>query len=357
MPKFDASKTPFVPVILCGGVGRRLWPVSQDACPKQFHTFGGERSLLQRTIERAAGYAGAQTPMLFVGADTAPLAREQAAALGRRVDMMIEPVGRNTAPAAAIAALLAQKQDGPEALVLLVPSDHHIAPVTKFRETIAAAAPLAANGKIVVFGIPPTRPETGYGYIRQVAPLGEGFEVAAFEEKPDEKTAKAYLESGDRLWNAGLFLFRADILLQELARFEPEILSAVKESLGADGRINAAAFSRSPSVPLDIAVMERTAHAAVIPTRFHWSDVGTWPSLADALETDEDGNILTGDIEAIDCKNSYLRGEGVTLTALGVDDLIVVATGDAVFVAPRSRAHDVKKILAELKVKGPPSLL
>lgn len=349
------------PAILCGGSGERLWPLSRKDRPKPFHRLLSDRTLFEDTLMRCTGEGegiGFSAPLIIAGEAIETPVRDGLKSAGIiPAALAFEPVGRNTAPAAAVAALLAQKQDGPKALVLLVPSDHHIAPVTKFRETIAAAAPLATGGKIVVFGIPPTRPETGYGYIRQGAPLGEGFEVAAFEEKPDEKTAKAYLESGDRLWNAGLFLFRADILLQELARFEPEILSAVKESLEPDGRIDAAAFSRSPSVPLDIAVMERTAHAAVIPTRFHWSDVGTWPSLADALEADEDGNILTGDIEAIDCKNSYLRGEGVTLTALGVDDLIVVATGDAVFVAPRSRAHDVKKILAELKVKGPPSLL
>lgn len=344
------------PAILCGGSGERLWPLSRKDRPKPFHRLLSDRTLFEDTLLRCAGQGEGiafTAPLVIAGqAIEAPVRDGLASAGITPAALAFEPVGRNTAPAAAIAALLAQKQDGPEALVLLVPSDHHIAPVTKFRETIAAAAPLAADGKIVVFGIPPTRPETGYGYIRTGEALGEGFTVAAFEEKPDEATAQSYLQSGDRLWNAGLFLFRADILLSELARFEPEILIAVKESLGVDGAIDAETFSASPSVPLDIAVMERTAHAAVVPTRFDWSDVGTWPSLADALEGDANGNILSGDIVAIDSKNSYLRGDGVTLTALGVNDLVVVATGDAVFVAPKSRAHDVKKIIAELKAGG-----
>ncbi|GJL96317.1 MAG: mannose-1-phosphate guanylyltransferase [Hyphobacterium sp.] len=347
--------TPIRPAILCGGSGERLWPLSRKDKPKPFHALLSDRTLFEDTLLRCAGQGDGvafKAPLVIAGEAIETPVRDGLASAGiTAAAMAFEPVGRNTAPAAAIAALLAQQQDGPDALVLLVPSDHHITPVSKFRETIAAAAPLAAGGKIVVFGIPPTRPETGYGYIRQGEPLGEGFTVAAFEEKPDAATAQSYLKSGDRLWNAGLFLFRADVLLSELARFEPEILSAVKESLGADGRVDAAIFATSPSVPLDIAVMERTAHAAVVPTRFNWSDVGTWPSLAEALDGDASGNVLAGDVVAIDCNNNYLRGESVTLTALGVDDLVVVATGDSVFVAPKSRAHDVKKIIAELKRK------
>jgi len=348
--------TPIRPAILCGGSGERLWPLSRQARPKPFHALLSDRSLFEDTLLRCAGQGEGivfRAPLVIAGeAIEAPVRDGLASAGIKPAAMAFEPVGRNTAPAAAIAALLAQRQDGPEALILLVPSDHHIAPVAKFRETIAAAAPLAADGKIVVFGIPPTRPETGYGYIRCGEAVGAGFVVAAFEEKPDEVTAKSYLASGDRLWNAGLFLFRADVLLAELARFEPEILTAVKESLGEDGAIDAAIFATSPSVPLDIAVMERTAHAAVIPTRFDWSDVGTWPSLAEALDGDANGNVLSGDVVVIDSNNNYLRGDGVTLTALGVEDLVVVATGDSVFVAPKSKAHDVKKIIAELKRKS-----
>jgi mannose-1-phosphate guanylyltransferase/mannose-6-phosphate isomerase len=349
------------PAILCGGSGERLWPLSRQDRPKPFHPLLTDRTLFEDTLLRCAGQGEGiafSDPLVIAGQAIETQVRDGLASAGiRPAALAFEPMGRNTAPAAAIAALLAQQQDGPEALVLLVPSDHHIAPVSKFRETVAAAAPLAADGKIVVFGIPPTRPETGYGYIRQGEALGEGFAVAAFEEKPDEDTAARYLAAGDRLWNAGLFLFRADVLLAELARFEPEILHAVKSALQADGAIDAEAFATSPSVPLDIAVMERTQHAAVVPARFAWSDVGTWPSLADALDADEDGNILSGDVVALATSGSYLRGEGVTVTALGVDNLVVVATPDAVFVAPREKAHDVKKILAELKEKHPPGLL
>jgi len=347
---------PIRPAILCGGSGERLWPLSRMDKPKPFHRLLSDRTLFEDTLLRCAGRGEGiafSNPLVIAGQAFAAPVREGLASAGvTPAAMAFEPMGRNTAPAAAIAALLAQKQDGPEALVLLVPSDHHIAPITKFRETIAAAAPLAKDGKIVIFGIPPTRPETGYGYIRQGEAIGEGFKVDAFEEKPDVATATLYLESGGRLWNAGIFLFRADVLLNELARYEPEILTAVKESLGPDGAIDAEMFSHSPSVPLDIAVMERTLHAAVVPARFAWSDVGTWPSLSDALDADVDGNIFSGDVVAIDSKNSYLRGNGVTLTALGVEGMIVVATGDIVFVAPKSQANDVKKILAELKAGG-----
>ena len=349
------------PAILCGGSGERLWPLSRKNTPKPFHRLLSDRTLFEDTLLRCAGEGEGiafSKPLVIAGEAIKKPVRAGLRSAGiKPAALAFEPVGRNTAPAAAIAALLAQKKDGPEALVLLVPSDHHIAPVTKFRETIAAAAPLAADGKIVVFGIPPTRPETGYGYIRQGVPMGEGFKVAAFEEKPDAETAQRYLNAGERFWNAGLFLFRADVLLKELARFEPEILIAVKESLGDDGSIDAEAFSASPSIPLDTAVMERTAHAAVVAARFDWSDVGTWPSLADALEADADGNVLSDGDVVVDCNNTYLRGEGVTLTALGVDDMVVVATGDAVFVAPKSRAHDVKKIIAELKAKGRDEIL
>lgn len=341
------------PAILCGGSGERLWPLSRQDRPKPFHTLLSDRTLFEDTLLRCSGEGEGMSfsaPLVIAGEKLrAPVEQGLKSAGLKPAACAFEPMGKNTAPAAAIAALLAQELDGPEALVLLVPSDHHITPVAKFRETIAAAAPLARDGQIVVFGIPPTRPETGYGYIRQGEPVGEGFMVAAFEEKPDEQTATDYLAAGDRFWNAGLFLFRADRLLSELARFEPEILAAVSEALGPDGSIDSAAFGVSPSLPLDIAVMERTAHAAVVPARFEWSDVGTWPSLADALEADDNGNVIVGDTVSIDNKNSYLRGDGVTLTALGVSDIVAVATRDAVFIAPKARAHEVKDLLEKLK--------
>lgn len=349
------------PAILCGGSGERLWPLSRQAKPKPFHALLSGRTIFEDTLLRCRGAGEGvafSDPLVIAGeAIEEPVREGLASASITPAAAVFEPVGRNTAPAAALAALLAQKQDGPDALVLIVSSDHHIAPVAKFRETVAAAAPLAADGKIVVFGIPPTRPETGYGYIRKGEALGEGFTVAAFEEKPDEETAARYLAAGDRFWNAGIFLFRADVLLSELARYEPEVLHAVRTALQADNRIDEAAFAASSSVPLDIAVMERTRHAAVIPARFAWSDVGTWPSLADALDKDGDGNVLAGDVMAIDTTGSYLRGEGVTVTALGVEDLVVVATPDAVFVAPRARAHEVKQILMKMKSQDRDDLL
>ncbi|WP_421788162.1 mannose-1-phosphate guanylyltransferase [Hyphobacterium sp.] len=349
------------PAILCGGSGERLWPLSRQSKPKPFHALLSERTIFEDTLLRCRGAGEGVSfadPLIVAGeAIETPVRRGLASAGIGAAAAVFEPVGRNTAPAAALAALLAQKADGSEALVLLVSSDHHIAPVEKFRETVAAAAPLATDGKIVVFGILPTRPETGYGYIRKGAPVGEGFAVAAFEEKPDAAKAAAYLEAGDRFWNAGIFLFRADTLLAELGRYEPEVLNAVQAALGADNRIDADAFALSPSIPLDIAVMERTKHAAVMPARFHWSDVGTWSSLADALDADAQGNVLSGDVIALETAGSYLRGEDVTVTAIGVENLVVVATRDAVFLAPRDRAHEVKRILAAAKDRKRDDLL
>ncbi|WP_421790327.1 mannose-1-phosphate guanylyltransferase [Hyphobacterium sp.] len=344
------------PAILCGGSGERLWPLSRKSAPKPFHTLLSDRTLFEDTLLRCTGEGEGVSfsdPLIIAGQAIEQPVRDALKSAGiTAASMAFEPMGKNTAPAAGIAALLAQKQDGPEALVLLVPSDHHIAPVSKFRETIAAAAPLAADGKIVVFGIPPTRPETGYGYIRQGEALGEGFAVEKFEEKPNVDTAKDYLAAGNMLWNAGIFLFRADVLLGELGLYEPDVLATINLALSEDDSIDADLFSTGPSIPIDIAVMERTKYAAVVPARFDWSDVGTWPSLMDAVEADEEGNVLAGDVTALDTTGSYVRGEGITVTALGVDNLVIVATKDAVFVAPKDKAHDVKKILGTLKEKG-----
>lgn len=350
------------PAILCGGSGERLWPLSRKDNPKPFHKLVTGRTLFEDTLLRSAGEGEGVTfsaPLIVAGEAILDPVRTGLASAGMTAEAVaLEPAGRNTAAAALLAARLAQAADGEEALVLLAPSDHHIGPLDAFRRSVAKAAKLARDGRIVVFGIPPTRAETGYGYIRAGDALEGGFAVEAFEEKPDADTAQRYLDAGDRYWNAGLFAFRADVLIGEMARFEPEILECVDAALAfaetAEGvvRPGREAFLATSSMPLDIAVMERTERAAMVPAEFAWSDIGAWQSLADLAEGDANGVKRQGQTVAVDCSDSYLRGDGVTVAALGVTGLTVVATPDAVLVAETGRVADIKKLLAELREHG-----
>ncbi|MEE2566434.1 mannose-1-phosphate guanylyltransferase [Hyphobacterium marinum] len=350
------------PAILCGGSGERLWPLSRKDNPKPFHKLVTGRTLFEDTLLRSAGEGDGvafSAPLIVAGeAILDPVTKGLASAGVKAEAIALEPAGRNTAAAALLAARLAQQSDGEDALVLLAPSDHHIGPLDAFRRSVAKAARLAAEGRIVVFGIAPTRAETGYGYIRAGETLAGGFILEAFEEKPDAAAAQRYLDAGDRYWNAGLFAFRADVLIAEMARFEPQILECVDAALAfvetADGVVRPGrdGFLAAPSLPLDIAVMERTDRAAMVPAEFGWSDIGAWQSLADLAEGDARGVKRQGDAVAIDCADSYLRGEGVTVAALGVSGLTVVATPDAVLVADSNRAADIKTLLAELREQG-----
>ncbi len=343
------------PVILSGGGGTRLWPLSRAAYPKQLLALGGGGSLLQETVSRvtAPGFA---PPLVICNEDYRFLVAQQLRDLGAAGQVMLEPEGRNTAPAAAVAALHLAQAD-PEALLLLLPSDHVIADVDGFRAAVAAGARAAGGGWLVTFGVTPDRPETGYGYVKRADAVGEApgcFQVDRFVEKPDAETAAAYLASGDYAWNSGMFLFSAGALLEELRRLEPDIVAACEAALAAGEqdldflRLNADAFAKSPSISLDHAVMEKTQKAAVVPVDMGWSDVGSWDALWRVSPSDKAGNTLVGDVVSLDSRGSYLHSESGLLAAVGVEDLAVVATADAVMVCPRARAQEVRDLVARL---------
>lgn len=346
------------PVIMSGGSGTRLWPMSRAARPKQFLPLMSERSLFQETAERLSGSGDVDflPPVVIAGAAHAGLIAEQLAEIGIvAAAIIIEPIARNTAAVAAVASAWTAKHQ-PGALTLLAPADQHIADATVFRMSVAKGAAAAMKGAIVTFGVKPTEPHTGYGYIEAGAPISDGVaEVRAFREKPDRQTAEHYLKGGRHFWNAGIFLFAPDAMTGELAAFVPAIAREAAGAL-ADAKtdcgvttLDAARFSACPSDSIDYAVMEKTARAAVVgPIDAGWSDIGAWTAISGA----EDARIA-----AIDCENVVIRTDGPFVGVVGVSDLIVVATGDAVLVAPKSRAQDVKKIIDELKARGREDLL
>lgn len=351
------------PVILSGGSGTRLWPMSRESYPKQLLTLTADRSLLQETAARVGNPARFSAPIIVCNDEHRFIVAEQLRQLGVRAHaIVLEPFGRNTAPAAAIAALILARHDA-SALMLVLPSDHTIADSIAFQGAVATAANAAVNGALVTFGIKPSKPETGYGYIRRGAPLTGRpgcYEVAAFVEKPDLRTAQDYLAHGSYDWNSGMFLFPASRYIDELARLEPEIVARCREAL--DGatrdldflRLASDPFRSSPSKSIDYAVMEHTATAAVVPVEMGWNDVGSWTALWDIGQKDEAGNVALGDVLAFDTTNSYLRSEGRLISVLGVDGLIVVATDDAVLVIPKTRAQDVRTVVDALKARNRP---
>lgn len=343
------------PVILSGGVGSRLWPLSRALYPKQLLPLATERTMLQETALRVAEAARFAAPLVVANEEHRFMIAEQLRVVG--IDpsaIILEPEGRNTAPAVALAALRLAADD-PDALMLVMPSDHVIGDVAAFHGAIEAGARAAAADRLVTFGITPERPETGYGYIEAGDTLTDGVRaVRRFVEKPDAATAAEYLASGRFYWNAGIFLFRAGHYLDELERQAPDILAACRAAMEKAAsdlcfiRPDAAAFRASPSNSIDYAVMEKTASAAVVPVSMGWSDVGSWTALWEISPRDGDGNSRWGDVIALDSRNSLLRSEGPAIAALGLDDMVVVATRDAVLVAPKERAQDVKKVVDEL---------
>ncbi|NWG45029.1 MAG: mannose-1-phosphate guanylyltransferase/mannose-6-phosphate isomerase [Alphaproteobacteria bacterium] len=351
------------PIILSGGSGTRLWPVSRALYPKQLLPLLSDRSMIQETALRfprgeAPGFAA---PMIISNEEHRFTIAQQLSEIGvRERTHVLEPVGRNTAPAAAVAALLLARRD-PDALGLMVPADHHIADLASFRAAIVRGSAAAADGYLVTFGIVPDAPETGYGYIRRGAPLeggGEAFAVAAFVEKPDLATAERYVASGEYAWNSGIFMFRARTLLDELAALAPDILAAARAALeGAASdldclRLGREAFTACPSNSIDYAVMERTRHAAVIPVEMGWSDIGSWAALWAAGAKDGEGNVRIGDTVAVDVTGSFIRSEHRLVAALGLSDIVIVETADAVLVAPRDRVQEVKAVVDRLKAEG-----
>jgi mannose-1-phosphate guanylyltransferase / mannose-6-phosphate isomerase len=353
---------PIYPVILCGGSGTRLWPMSRGGYPKQYLKLTGDRTLVQQTALRLEGIEGITPPIVVTNNEQRFLVAEQLRQAGvTPSSIVLEPAQRNTAPAIAIAALIAMRES-PDALLLVLPSDHVILHEASFREITNAAAQVAKDNYLVTFGIPPTEPHTGYGYIRSGAALAteaHAFGVDAFVEKPDALTAARFIEEGNYYWNSGMFMLKASTYMDELRRYEPEIalaaaLSLERASIDNDFvRLDPAAFEACPSVSVDYAVMERTECAAVIAAAdLGWNDIGSWTALADIAERDADGNTQIGDVLTEQVSNSYIRAEHRMVAAIGLDDIVIIETADAVLVARRDKAQDVKKIVERLNATG-----
>jgi len=348
------------PVILSGGTGTRLWPLSRASLPKQLLALHGTRTMIQNTALRA-NVPGAAKPILLCNEGHRFLVAEQMQEIGVVPEaIVLEPIGRNTAPAAAIAALLVAEQDA-KGIVLLLPSDHIVTNDDAFLAAVKRAIPAAERGYIVTFGIAPASADTGYGYIQCGAPLEGLDKVAAvrrFAEKPDVATAEAYLRTGDYVWNSGMFVFRADVLLAELERHAPGLVGACRAALAAAKRdldfvrLDASAFDRAKNISIDYAVMEKTDKAAVVACDIGWSDVGAWSSLWALHKRDATGNAVQGDVVIHDSHNSFVRSEKGLTALVGVHDLVVVVTEDAVLVADKDRAQDVKAIVDQLKASG-----
>jgi mannose-1-phosphate guanylyltransferase len=339
-----------IPVILSGGSGTRLWPMSREDRPKQFLSLTAELTMFQLTLDRAddpARFAGA-----IVVANTRHADLIDAQIEGREATLVLEPLARNTAPAIALAAIAAGGGDAP---LLVMPSDHVITDLDAFNAAIDAALPLVERGWLATFGITPDAPEIGYGYIRIGEEVGPGaFRVARFVEKPDAATAEAMVASGDHVWNGGIFLFRADAYLRALATYAPAMLAAAQESMdkavrtGAHILPDAEAFAASPADSIDYAVMEKAERVAVIPVAMGWSDVGSWDALH-TLGADADGDAHHGDVIALDTANCLIRSDGIRIAAVGVSDLIIVASGDSVLILPRGQSQHVKRIVQAIK--------
>ena len=347
------------PVILSGGVGSRLWPVSRSLYPKQLLPLVSDRAMLVETALRVSGDGAFAAPIVVSNEEHRFIIAQQMRDTGLvPLAHLLEPVGRNTAPATAAAAAYVQARD-PEGLVLLLPADHHIRDVAAFHKAIARGAALARAGKLVTFGIVPTGPETGYGYIRRGQPLDDGaFAVDRFVEKPDLATAEAYLASGGYDWNAGIFLFRADRILEEMRVHCPAIAAeaamAVRKGVRDLDflRLEAASFGACPSLSIDYAVMEHTKDAAVVPVDMGWSDIGSWSALWEIGEKDAKGNVVTGDVIAHETQDCFVRAETGLVATLGVENLVIVETGDVLLVAARDRVQDVKKVVEQLAAAG-----
>jgi mannose-1-phosphate guanylyltransferase/mannose-6-phosphate isomerase len=343
----------FVPVILCGGSGTRLWPLSRSHLPKQFLPLVSERTMLQETLARLRGLEGTQPAIAIANDEHRFLAAEQLREVSAPPQaLVLEPAGRGTAAAAAAAALLLQ---GKATVMLVLAADHAISDIPKFHAAVRSAVHLADEGALVVFGIAPSSPHTGYGYIKQGAPRGDAFVVERFVEKPDAETAKGFLAAGGYLWNSGMFAFRADRYLAELERHRADVVAAVKRAMaGAQRdmdfvRPERSAFLAVPDDSIDRAVMEKTRDAVVVPAKFGWSDVGSWSALWQLGSKDALGNVSQGDVMARDSHGSYLRSEGRLIAAVGVENLVVIETSDAILVSTKDHADDVKLAVEQLK--------
>lgn len=364
----SAAQPPLVPVILCGGTGTRLWPLSRASYPKQYWPLAaeGDRSLLQQTQARLEGLPILAAPLLICNEDHRFIVAEQMRQIGVTPSgILLEPMSRNTAPAVAVAALQATGR-GEDPLLLVLAADHLIREDERFRHAIQAGVTAALEGRLVTFGIVPTAPETGYGYIEAAemladpqAPL-QAVPITRFVEKPDRSTAERFLQEGRFTWNSGMFLFKASAILAELERLAPGVVSSCRAAIEHDTadmeflRLEPGAFGACPNVAIDVAVMEKTTLGSVLPLRAGWSDVGSWSALWDTADRDDDGNVIRGRVITEHSRNCYLRSENRLVVGLGVEDLIVVETDDAVLIAHRNRAQQVKTVVQRLEADGSP---
>jgi mannose-1-phosphate guanylyltransferase/mannose-6-phosphate isomerase len=350
-----------VPVIMCGGAGTRLWPASRESMPKQFMPLLGAQSLFHQTILRVADADLFERPIIVTGASYQALVEEQLDALGVAADLVLEPERRDSAPAVAAATIVGMRRR-PDALLFVLASDHAIRFVDRFHAACREAIAAADEGHIVTFGIVPDHASTDYGYLKPGAELGQGRlrKLDAFAEKPDVKIAEKYVTLG-HLWNSGNFLFRADVMKEELQRFQPGIWSAVSQAVAAAPaesgvtRLPRAAFAASPRISIDYAVMEKTQRSAVLPVDLGWSDLGSWDSLWANMPRDGDGNAVSGPCELLDVRDSIVRSDGSLLAAVvGLHDVVVVVSNGAVLVAPKAAKSELKALLNQLKAAGRP---
>ena len=362
----DTNTTALIPVILCGGTGTRLWPLSRASYPKQYWPLGGDgdATLLQQTHQRLKGLNGLAPPMLICNEDHRFIVAEQMRQIGVEPNaIMLEPIGRNTAPAITVAALQATAL-GEDPLMLVLAADHLIRDAAHFRDAIDAGRQPAEEGRLVTFGIVPTAPETGYGYIEASQPFTSGqlldVPITRFVEKPDRSSAEQFLSTGRFTWNSGMFLFKASAMLAELERLVPEVVSCCRAALEQDTtdleflRLEREAFAKCPNVAIDVAVMEKTDLGSVLPLDAGWSDVGSWSALWETADRDGNGNVLQGRVIAEGSNNCYLRSEHRLVVGLGVENLVVVETDDAVLIADRSQAQAIKTVVKQLEADGSP---
>jgi mannose-1-phosphate guanylyltransferase/mannose-6-phosphate isomerase len=347
------------PVVISGGAGSRLWPLSTHQRPKQFHSLGSDQTLIQDTVQRLTGAGGldVRAPILACNGRHLALIRAQMDEVGcSPAAIILEPFGRNTAAVAMAAALAVEAMD-PEALVLLMPSDHVIGRPEAFAAAVAEAAPQARE-RIILFGVKPTAPETGFGYIEAGQPLDGGVHtVVRFVEKPDLATARGYVDGGRHLWNAGIFMFSPKMLIAEMERLAPDVASTVRQAMSNARRegevieLDAAAFEACPSISIDYAVIEHTDKAAVMPVDPAWADIGSWSSLWQHGSPDGEGNVLRGDVALLDVRDCLIWSNDRMVAAVGVSDLVVVQTEEAVLILPKSRAQDVKRLVESLQAR------